>query len=792
MDTVTTVTMQAAHSITAGQAVRTTGSRTVTPAVQSTSEGGTVHTLPFFGVALQTVGVGNKVDVQIGGVLSGLGSEKPGAVGVNSAGKLVRAKDKACISAPNWIGDCDASGTVTIRPRRDTRLNVLDFGAAGDGKVDDTDALQAALDCATRFEAGEPVLEGKLVYLPPGDYLIRKPLVVKHHCILEGAGGTGLGVTENTRILADVKAGNFDLSAIGPVAGETVYCAIALVGAWTSGSAVVPSRARADYAVLRQFTLESFPDQGIFAPAFYQAPQMDGVRILAHGPLIETVGVSGFRRNGLSVDGPLGQANANLTQIRDCVLDNNGQHGLDIGSHGNSDANTMLIMNVSASTNGRDGINDHSFLGCTFVSCHTASNHHRNYSCDNVAPNFATYIGCYGEGDAPSVFNGNDNIAVIGGDIAITPDSKYWGFAPASSGPSSLRVTNHYSEVHLYPGTGAGLGIHIDKGELQTPGNGFKYRAIRAGRTYGEHRSPVESPPKRWPEKVGETVEEFEGLIWSCEGKYERPVSAFNYLGSYVDSMIIQDYGYDKPDIADQNPFFRTQVSSTTEVKGRIETSLTSGTDRHTYYQNSYENGPVPGTLLLPDAWIGDYYFGERRIGVVYNESPFKVPHSDRSVDFYSPGDLLLNATGRPTEERQGGVGWAVKALCGRRPKADGSDWVPNQHYRIGEVVRPAQPNGRGHLYRLTAYIGGPTYPLQKVSGEHEPDWSKSVGGVTSDNHLKWQTLYDLDVPANAWVIEPLPQRAKGQPDSAATDIAGLREEFNALLAKMRKANLLE
>ncbi|MFD0346243.1 glycosyl hydrolase family 28-related protein [Kitasatospora aburaviensis] len=515
MDTVT-VTMQAAQDVKAGQAVRITrlpatpGSPAtpVTPAVapavpQSNNPNPsdetlqTLHTLPFFGVALQAAAAKAKVDVQIGGVVLRIGSAafdlgpgRAGAVGVNSSGKLVRAnapKEDACISAPNWIGDCDASGKVTIRPRRDTRLNVLDFGAAGDGKADDTDALQDALDCAMRLGTmtNDPLSDGKAVYLPPGDYLITKPLVVSNGCILEGAG---FGSRGTSRIFADVKSGDFNLStrtnprepaphvppvppgiggSIGQVAGETVYCAIALSGSWTGP----PDRGRADYAVLRQFTIESKPLQGPDTAEPYQAPQMDGVRVLAHGPWIEKVRVAGFRRNGITIyagDAPgfMPQVNSNLTQIRDCLIYGHGQHGLDIGSAGKDETNAMLVMNVSATDNGRDGIHDYSYLGCTFVSCHTSTNKHRNISSEHDAA-WSVYVGCYAEGDAPVVFKGVYRCGR--GDMDITPDSTYWGYGAVRGGPgpSALKVTNNFSKVQLYRiVTG---GIYIDEGEQKTP-----------------------------------------------------------------------------------------------------------------------------------------------------------------------------------------------------------------------------------------------------------------------------------------------------------------------------------
>lgn len=47
-------------------------------------------------------------------------------------------------------------------------LNVKDFGAVGDGKTDDTEAIQAAVDAAENGPAS--------VYFPPGVYRIEFPI----------------------------------------------------------------------------------------------------------------------------------------------------------------------------------------------------------------------------------------------------------------------------------------------------------------------------------------------------------------------------------------------------------------------------------------------------------------------------------------------------------------------------------------------------------------------------------------------------------------------------------------
>lgn len=65
-------------------------------------------------------------------------------------------------------------------------VNVGQFGAVGDGKADDTAAIQKALDFAFK--------QGHLVVFPAGSYVISKPLVVPRNVEINGAG---LGFTSS-------------------------------------------------------------------------------------------------------------------------------------------------------------------------------------------------------------------------------------------------------------------------------------------------------------------------------------------------------------------------------------------------------------------------------------------------------------------------------------------------------------------------------------------------------------------------------------------------------------------
>lgn len=60
--------------------------------------------------------------------------------------------------------------------------NVLDFGAAGDGLIDDTSAIQSAIDSLS--------LTGGAVYLPKGDYKITSALEIPYGVSMFGDGAT--------------------------------------------------------------------------------------------------------------------------------------------------------------------------------------------------------------------------------------------------------------------------------------------------------------------------------------------------------------------------------------------------------------------------------------------------------------------------------------------------------------------------------------------------------------------------------------------------------------------------
>tara|TARA_R110002153_G_scaffold56517_1_gene156166 strand:- start:19 stop:1770 length:1752 start_codon:yes stop_codon:yes gene_type:complete len=110
-------------------------------------------------------------------------------------------------------------------------VNVLDFGAVGDGVADDTVAIQAAIDS---------IISGEVLY-PAGTYMVSSPLVVKtgHHNIGQGKGATILtqAIGANTDIF---KTEDFDaLTGVGDIMNAPhsfSITAMSIEGNYLSGS----------------------------------------------------------------------------------------------------------------------------------------------------------------------------------------------------------------------------------------------------------------------------------------------------------------------------------------------------------------------------------------------------------------------------------------------------------------------------------------------------------------------------------------------------------------------------
>jgi len=113
--------------------------------------------------------------------------------------------------------------TETAKPAADDVFTVTDFGAIGDGKKDETAAIQAAIDKATE--------KGGVVYVPAGRYLVAGSLAVKPGVAVKGPAQAPLSVESLTGAVILATGGRdnesapalFELGNASTVQGLTVW-----------------------------------------------------------------------------------------------------------------------------------------------------------------------------------------------------------------------------------------------------------------------------------------------------------------------------------------------------------------------------------------------------------------------------------------------------------------------------------------------------------------------------------------------------------------------------------------
>lgn len=126
---------------------------------------------------------------------------------------------------------------------------------------------------------------------------------------------------------------------------------------------------------------------------------------------------AGFAEYGVKIiasagAGGVDEGNANCWKVENLRTIQNRLAGLYVDG---ADANAGLAFAVDSSSNLGQGIYDSSFLGNTFVGCHTAANTLAPYKTDNINAR-SVFVGCYTEGGqpvseviSPSIFLGGAN-----------------------------------------------------------------------------------------------------------------------------------------------------------------------------------------------------------------------------------------------------------------------------------------------------------------------------------------------------------------------------------------------
>lgn len=358
------------------------------------------------------------------------------------AGAVIFARHTASLQASNTDFTPVGSGAVArdVQARLAEGVSLLDFIPvsehaailAGTSTYDCLAAMDAAIDSVTTNVSTNNA-GGPRVYCPPGIYRFSDRIQLKKTVIIEGAGAGQAGAS------ATVFA--FDADKDGVVVHR--YNTI-------DSTTESPTTTGGDASILRNLEL-----RGVNG-----STSGDGIWLRARAS-IEQVRIVYFGRYGIRVEATAGgsasrEGNANNFSIQNVRISNCGSDGLFIDG---ADVNAGLILKLDSSSNGGWGVNDSSFLGNTYIGCHTAANTAGSYKTDNQnARN--VFIGCYSEGGqgsgasivTPTVVLGGLFGTVASGSTAFvinggTSVGDVGAFSVASNASSALAFTTSVSRV---------------------------------------------------------------------------------------------------------------------------------------------------------------------------------------------------------------------------------------------------------------------------------------------------------------------------------------------------------
>lgn len=288
----------------------------------------------------------------------------------------------------------------------DYSINVKDYGAVGDGVTDDYAAFVAAI-AALSITLSPPNYSGKgVLEIPPGIYYLSNTLNLEHQITLRGHSSPAGNSWSVSRLKwptgkTGIVIHSAQTSSTGKDAAGTLIENLTLYT--TRGSAAVEA---GRYGVLAR-------------TRFY----------------LRNCVVALFGDSGVSIDADSGvTGNANSWQIEHCRLAENGYDGLTVEG---ADANAGVATGVDCSSNLRWGFFDDSFLGNTYVGCHTAANIAGGYKTTNVNGRCA-FLGCYTEGGQTSEITHPG--LIVGGTWGVSDPT---GTAPfLDSADTALRIKN--------------------------------------------------------------------------------------------------------------------------------------------------------------------------------------------------------------------------------------------------------------------------------------------------------------------------------------------------------------
>lgn len=598
--------------------------------------------------------------------------------------------------------------------------DVTDYGATGDGRRDDTAAINAAIQAAKNLVTwnGDRTAGGR-VYLPPGRYRCAGQILIDGSVSLQGAKGEG--TFPAVTLL-------FDENLTVPQNGLLrVRMGTSRTGATTGGFLTI-----SDIAVVQ------VPAPGSTA---VRDKLMTVAGILINAPFVQlhNVMVSQIQGHGIEITSSVTDVESNA----DCWLlsgnirlSSNVGHGL--YTHGGDSSAGASVGLIDARSNGGYGVYEDSFLGNSYAAIHTTSNgiwhgdavrtndHTDKWVCDASA---FIYGDCVPNGDIPSnskpIWQQNSVIAL--GELCIPTWSKNTWFLYRATYVDPANNKTHPTLEPIWPTpigatvTDGGirwtcwreLGGAVSNGAQSAgPGtlsnNKTEYGSIY---TEGDQNQVYLAAPARVPESSpylldARSAPPKRATATNMPIEIQNPYPVGNHLDPNKSRTFVGlgrwGYGVRTPVGIDPDVIFRWGANSKypwapnddpgvwlgdfKEHEFRYRGEVADGiyryeqrfrTDSPKSYQtwHSYQiNGTrgaqlQPAAFVVPSLWIGNQMgpTHETRIGAVHSVPRKGKPNFANAnlagCGYFPSGSILFNKD-YPTN---GPIGWIAKEDCGVR-----------------------------------------------------------------------------------------------------------------------------
>ena len=301
-------------------------------------------------------------------------------VGIADSASLLAYEAAVAASTGSSLVGFIQSGTGAVATTVQTKLrqtvSVFDFMTAA--QIADVQSGTASIDCLAAFNAAQASFStaldityysyGGTIYVPPGKYYLSGTFIIDRNIKLIGAG-----------------------SPYGNDAGSSqLYFATNCDGILVADYRNSPNNKQGAGAVVQDLAI--FPKTG--------GSSGSGISLKTTARIINCW-CETWPEHGIKIDASTSYtpaSNANVWYLSGNTTSSNTLHGLYVKG---ADANAGACYSHNAMNNGGWGIYDSSFLGNTYVGCHTASNTLGSYKSDNAnARNM--FLNCYSEGGQPS------------------------------------------------------------------------------------------------------------------------------------------------------------------------------------------------------------------------------------------------------------------------------------------------------------------------------------------------------------------------------------------------------